>query len=75
LFLPQHGRGFMALRHDAPDAFCVGCGSGAVELAAEIDRRLRPLEEVGERQIVLDIWVLRELLNRLPGMAVESPPD
>jgi hypothetical protein len=43
------------------------------ELAAEIGRRLRPLEEVGEKQIILDIWVLRELLDRLPRMPAERP--
>ena len=43
------------------------------ELSAEIDRRLRPLEEAGEKQVILDIWVLRELLNRLPRMAAERP--
>jgi hypothetical protein len=43
------------------------------ELPAEIDRRLRPLEEAGEKQVILDIWVLRELLNRLPRMAAERP--
>ena len=39
------------------------------ELSAEIDRRLRPLEEAGEKQVIIDIWVLRQLLNRPPGVA------
>ena len=43
------------------------------ELPAEINRRLRPLEEAGEKQVILDIWVLREVLNRLPRMAAERP--
>jgi hypothetical protein len=43
------------------------------ELPAEIDRRLRPLEEAGEKQVVIDIWVLRQLLNRPPRMAAERP--
>jgi hypothetical protein len=34
---------------------------------------LRALEEVGKKQVILDIWVLRELLNRLPRMAAERP--
>jgi hypothetical protein len=41
------------------------------ELPAEIDRRLRPLEEAGEKQVIIDIWVLRQLLNRPPRMAAE----
>jgi hypothetical protein len=43
------------------------------ELPAEIDRRLRPLEEAGEKQVIIDIWVLRRLLNRPPRMAAERP--
>jgi hypothetical protein len=43
------------------------------DLPAEINRRLRPLEEAGEKQVILDIWVLREVLNRLPRMAAERP--
>jgi hypothetical protein len=43
------------------------------ELPAEINRRLRPLEEAGEKQVILDIWVLREVLNRVPRMAAERP--
>ena len=43
------------------------------ELPAEINRRLRPLEEAGEKQVILDIWVLREVLNRLPRMPAERP--
>jgi hypothetical protein len=43
------------------------------ELPAEIDRRLRPLEEAGEKQVIIDIWVLRQLLNRPPRMAAERP--
>jgi hypothetical protein len=43
------------------------------ELPAEIDRRLRPLEGAGEKQIIIDIWVLRQLLNRPPRMAAERP--
>jgi hypothetical protein len=31
------------------------------------------LEEAGEKQVILDIWVLREVLNRLPRMAAERP--
>lgn len=50
--------------------FWRGWGRG---LAAEINRRLRPLEEAGEKQVILDIWVLREVLNRLPRMAAERP--
>jgi hypothetical protein len=34
------------------------------ELSAEIDRRLRPLEEAGETKVIIDIWVLRQLLSR-----------
>ena len=45
----------------------------ARELPAEIDRRLGSLKEVGEKQVILDIWVLRELLSRLPRMAAERP--
>src|SRR5204862_1999116 len=41
------------------------------ELPAEIDRRLCPLEEAGEKQVIIDIWVLRQLLNRPPRMAAE----
>jgi hypothetical protein len=41
------------------------------ELPAEIDRRLRPLEEAGEKQVIIDIWVLRQLLNLPPRMADE----
>jgi hypothetical protein len=40
----------------------LGCGSGAVgeeSFPAEIDHRLRPLEEAGEKQVIIDIWVLR----------------
>jgi hypothetical protein len=43
------------------------------ELPAEIDRRLRPLEEAGEKQVIIDMWVLRQLLNRPPRMAAERP--
>src|SRR5262249_3731478 len=43
------------------------------ELPAEIDRRLRPLEEAGEKQVIIDIWVLRQLLSRPPGIAAERP--
>jgi hypothetical protein len=43
------------------------------ELPAEIGRRLRPLEEAGEKQVIIDIWVLRQLLNRPPRMAAERP--
>src|SRR5689334_13209816 len=32
-----------------------------------------PLEEAGEKQAILGIWVLREVLNRLPRMAAERP--
>jgi hypothetical protein len=31
------------------------------------------LKEVDEKQNILDIWVLRELLSRLPRMAAERP--
>jgi hypothetical protein len=31
------------------------------------------LEEAGEKQAILGIWVLREVLNRLPRMAAERP--
>jgi hypothetical protein len=50
--------------------FWRGWGRG---LPAEINRRLRPLEQAGEKQVILDIWVLREVLNRLPRMAAERP--
>jgi hypothetical protein len=43
------------------------------ELRAEIDRRLRPLEEAGEKQVIIDIWVLRQLLSRPPSKAAERP--
>jgi hypothetical protein len=43
------------------------------ELPAEIDRRLRPLEEAGEKQVIIDIRVLRQLLSRPPRMAAERP--
>jgi hypothetical protein len=43
------------------------------ELPAEIDRRLRPLEEAGEKQVIIDIWVLRQLLNQPPRMAAVRP--
>jgi hypothetical protein len=43
------------------------------ELPAEIDRRLRPLEEAGEKQVIIDIWVLRQLLNLPPRMAASRP--
>jgi hypothetical protein len=43
------------------------------DLPAEIDRRLRPLEQAGEKQVILDTWVLRKLLNRLSPMAAERP--
>jgi hypothetical protein len=43
------------------------------ELPAEIDHRLRPLEEAGEKQVIIDIWVLRQLLNAPPRMAAERP--
>ena len=58
-----------------PSRLSIGCGSGAIaqEVTAEIDRRLRPLEQGGKKQVILDIWVLRELLNRLPRMAEERP--
>jgi hypothetical protein len=36
----------------------------SLSFPAEIDRRLRPLEEVGEKQVVIDIWVLHQLLNQ-----------
>jgi hypothetical protein len=41
--------------------------------SAEIDRRLRPLEEAGEKQVIIDIWVSRQLLNRPPSKAAERP--
>jgi hypothetical protein len=44
------------------------------ELSAEIDRRLRPLEEAGEKQVIIDIWVLRQLLNRPPGIPAAERP-
>ena len=43
------------------------------ELPAEVDRRLRPLEKAGEKQVIIDIWVLRQLLTRPPRMAAERP--
>jgi hypothetical protein len=43
------------------------------ELPAEIAHRLRPLEEAGEKQVIIDIWVLRQLLNAPPRMAAERP--
>jgi hypothetical protein len=42
---------------------------------AEIDRRLRPLEEAGEKQVIIDIWVLRQLLTEPPRMAAKRPPN
>jgi hypothetical protein len=45
------------------------------ELPAEIDPRLRPLEEAGEKQVIIDTWVLRQLLNRPPRMAPERPTN
>ena len=44
------------------------------ELSAEIDRRLRPLEEAGEKQVIIDTWVLRQLLNRPPGIPAAERP-
>jgi len=48
------------------------CGGGK-RPSAEIDHRLRPLEQAGEKQVILDTWVLRELLNQLSPMAAERP--
>jgi hypothetical protein len=31
------------------------------------------LEEAGEKQVIIDMWVLRQLLNRPPRMAAERP--
>jgi hypothetical protein len=31
------------------------------------------LEELGKKRVILDIWLLRELLNRLSRMAAERP--
>jgi hypothetical protein len=31
------------------------------------------LEEAGEEQVIIDIWVLRQLLNLPPRMAAERP--
>jgi hypothetical protein len=31
------------------------------------------LEEAGEKQVIIDIWVLRQLLSRPPGIAAERP--
>jgi hypothetical protein len=62
-------------RHDSqtPFASVAVLARWARELPAEIDRRLGSLKEVGEKQVILDIWVLRELLSRLPRMAAERP--
>jgi hypothetical protein len=43
------------------------------ELPAELDRRLRLLEEAGEKQVIIDIRVLRQLLNRPPRKVAERP--
>ena len=73
--LPQHRRGLWHCRHDpqTPFASVAVLARWARELPAEIDRRLGSLKEVGEKQVILDIWVLRELLSRLPRMAAERP--
>ena len=42
------------------------------DLPAEIDRRLHPLEQAGEKQVIVD-RVLREVLNRLPRIPAERP--
>jgi hypothetical protein len=46
---------------------------GGRELSAEIDRRLRLLEEAGEKQVIIDIWVLRQLLNQSRRMVAVQP--
>jgi hypothetical protein len=45
------------------------------ELPAEIDHRLRPLEEAGEKKVIIDIWMLRQLLNAPPRIATERLPE
>jgi hypothetical protein len=33
------------------------------------------LEEAGEKQVIIDIWVSRQLLNAPPRMATERPAE